>query len=176
VAPFVGFAGLAVARFKAHFTPCVEVAWRLAFEHWGCGYATEAARIALGYGFWCLAFSKVVSFTTATNHRSRAVMERLGCAAILLRISTILRCQKVIRSKSMYFTGSVRVHISPCDDFRCGTFRTWRDKSVMRTNADVPPTTLNLWVHALGYATARCSITSDSNVAGPPLSAAFKRA
>ncbi len=78
VAPFIGFAGIAVARFGAHFAPCVEVGWRLAFEHWGHGYATEAARLALGYGFGTLAFSEIVSFTSATNHRSRAVMERLG--------------------------------------------------------------------------------------------------
>ena len=78
VAAFIGFAGLAVARFSAHFTPCVEVGWRLAFEHWGRGYATEAARLALGYGFGKFALPEVVSFTSATNHRSRAVMERLG--------------------------------------------------------------------------------------------------
>jgi len=78
VAPFMGFAGLAVARFSAHFTPCVEIGWRLAFEHWGRGYATEAGRLALSYGFGSLALSEVVSFTSATNHRSRAVMERLG--------------------------------------------------------------------------------------------------
>jgi RimJ/RimL family protein N-acetyltransferase len=78
VAPFIGFAGLAVARFSAHFTPCVEIGWRLAFAHWGRGYATEAARLALGYGFGTLALPEIVSFTTATNHRSRAVMERLG--------------------------------------------------------------------------------------------------
>ena len=78
VAPFIGFAGLAVPGFSAHFTPCVEVGWRLAFEHWGHGYATEAARLALGYAFGTAALSEVVSFTSATNHRSRAVMERLG--------------------------------------------------------------------------------------------------
>jgi RimJ/RimL family protein N-acetyltransferase len=78
VAPFIGFAGFDVARFKAHFTPCVEIGWRLAFEHWGHGYATEAARVALGYGFGTLAFSDVVSFTSVANQRSRAVMERLG--------------------------------------------------------------------------------------------------
>jgi len=78
VAPFIGFAGLEWARFGAPFTPSVEVGWRLAFEHWGRGYATEAARLALGYGFGTLALSVVVSFTSATNHRSRAVMERLG--------------------------------------------------------------------------------------------------
>jgi RimJ/RimL family protein N-acetyltransferase len=78
VVPFVGFAGLAVARFSAPFTPCVEVGWRLAFAHWGHGYATEAARLALSYGFRTVGLSEVVSFTSTVNQRSRAVMERLG--------------------------------------------------------------------------------------------------
>jgi ribosomal-protein-alanine N-acetyltransferase len=80
-APFVGFAGLTVLTappFRARYTPCVEVGWRLAFEHWGHGYATEAARLALGYAFGKLALSEVVSFTSVVNLRSRAVMERLG--------------------------------------------------------------------------------------------------
>jgi RimJ/RimL family protein N-acetyltransferase len=78
VARFVGFAGLAVPQFTARFTPCIEVGWRLAFEHWGRGYATEAARLTLAYAFGTLALSEVVSFTSTGNHRSRAVMERLG--------------------------------------------------------------------------------------------------
>jgi RimJ/RimL family protein N-acetyltransferase len=78
VTPFIGFAGLIWARFSAAFTPCVEVGWRLAFEHWGHGYATEAARLAIDYGFGALALGEIVSFTSATNRRSRAVMERLG--------------------------------------------------------------------------------------------------
>jgi RimJ/RimL family protein N-acetyltransferase len=78
VAPFVGFAGFSVPRFSAHFIPCVEVGWRLSLAHWGRGFATEAARLALGYGFGTLAFPEVVSYTSATNQRSRAVMERLG--------------------------------------------------------------------------------------------------
>jgi RimJ/RimL family protein N-acetyltransferase len=78
VAPFVGFAGLSRAVFSAHFTPCVEVGWRLALEYWKHGYATEAARLAIGYGFGTLELPEVVSFTSTTNHRSRAVMERLG--------------------------------------------------------------------------------------------------
>ncbi len=78
VAPFIGFAGLAAPKFRSHFTPCVEVGWRLAFEYWGRGYATEAARLILAYGFGTLALSEVVSFTSTVNYRSRAVMERLG--------------------------------------------------------------------------------------------------
>lgn len=77
-APFIGFTGLAVPRFTAAFTPCVEIAWRLAVEHWGKGYATEAARVALAYGFETADLAEIVSFTTIENFRSRAVMERLG--------------------------------------------------------------------------------------------------
>src|SRR5262245_7206045 len=49
--PFIGFVGLAVPSFEAHFTPCVEVGWRLAAEFWGRGYATEAARAGVAFGF-----------------------------------------------------------------------------------------------------------------------------
>jgi ribosomal-protein-alanine N-acetyltransferase len=75
---FVGFVGLAVPRFEAAFTPCVEVGWRLAAEAWGHGYATEAARAALAFGFDRAGLDEVVSFTAVENHRSRRVMERLG--------------------------------------------------------------------------------------------------
>ena len=51
VGDFIGFVGLSVPRFEAHFTPCVEIGWRLAADHWGRGYATEAARVALAFGF-----------------------------------------------------------------------------------------------------------------------------
>jgi RimJ/RimL family protein N-acetyltransferase len=78
VASFAGFVGLAVPRFEAHFTPCVEVGWRLAKTHWGKGYATEAGRAAIAYGFDKLGLTQIVSFTTEGNWRSRAVMERLG--------------------------------------------------------------------------------------------------
>jgi RimJ/RimL family protein N-acetyltransferase len=76
--PIIGMAGLAVPHFQAHFTPCVEVGWRLAVEHWGRGYATEAARAALAFGFGRLGLLEIVSFTTTHNWRSRRVMERLG--------------------------------------------------------------------------------------------------
>lgn len=75
---FIGFAGLAVPPFEAHFTPAVEVGWRLARPAWGHGYATEAGRAALAHGFGELGMGEIVSMTTAGNRRSRAVMERLG--------------------------------------------------------------------------------------------------
>lgn len=74
----IGFAGLAVPSFHAPFTPAVEVGWRLARPAWGQGYATEAGRAALAFGFERLGLDQVVSFTSTGNLRSRAVMERLG--------------------------------------------------------------------------------------------------
>jgi RimJ/RimL family protein N-acetyltransferase len=78
VAPFIGFIGLSRPSFDAHFTPCVEVSWRLGREHWGHGYATEGARAALRFAFEELALAEVVSFTVAKNAASRRVMDRLG--------------------------------------------------------------------------------------------------
>lgn len=77
-APFIGMVGLEVPDFRAHFQPAVEIGWRLAAEHWGRGYATEAARAVLAYGFERLGLPEIVSFTTANNLRSRRVMEKLG--------------------------------------------------------------------------------------------------
>ena len=78
VADFIGFVGLSLPGFTASFTPCFEVGWRLAHEHWGHGYATEAARAALAHGFNELTLDEIVSFTATFNWRSRRVMERLG--------------------------------------------------------------------------------------------------
>jgi RimJ/RimL family protein N-acetyltransferase len=74
----LGFAGLSRPGFEAHFTPAVEVGWRLARAAWGNGYATEAARAALRFGFEIVDLDEIVSFTVPANERSRRVMERLG--------------------------------------------------------------------------------------------------
>lgn len=76
--PFVGYVGLMEQTFEAPFTPCIEVGWRLAFEAWGHGYATEAARLAVRYGFEQVGLDEILSFTALSNTRSIAVMERLG--------------------------------------------------------------------------------------------------
>lgn len=77
VAPFIGYVGLLEHTFEARFTPCVEIGWRLAFPYWGRGYATEAARAAIEFGFADAALEEIVSFTVLANRRSMAVMERL---------------------------------------------------------------------------------------------------
>jgi RimJ/RimL family protein N-acetyltransferase len=75
---FIGFVGLHIPSPELPCSPCVEIGWRLAFEHWGKGYASEAAKAALEVGFGRLNLSEIVSFTAIANHRSRALMQKLN--------------------------------------------------------------------------------------------------
>lgn len=75
---FIGFTGLDMPSFEAHFTPAVEVGWRLARSAWHHGYATEAARASLAFVFEEAGLEEIVAFTSTMNLRSRAVMERTG--------------------------------------------------------------------------------------------------
>ena len=77
-APFAGFIGLCFPRIEAHFTPCVEIGWRLATGFWNQGLATEGASAALSFGFNFLKLDYIVSYTAVDNVRSRRVMEKLG--------------------------------------------------------------------------------------------------
>lgn len=77
-APFIGYVGLSVPRWQAHFTPCVEIGWRLAAADWVKGYAHEAARAALEDGFTRAALEEIVAFTVPANVRSWRLMQRLG--------------------------------------------------------------------------------------------------
>jgi RimJ/RimL family protein N-acetyltransferase len=78
VCPLAGFVGLKHVDFDAHFTPALEIGWRLRRDLWGRGYASEAAEAVLAHAFDDLLYDEIVSFTTRDNERSRAVMERIG--------------------------------------------------------------------------------------------------
>ena len=82
-ASFIGVVGLGIVSYEAAFTPAVEVAWRPARPYWGHGYATEAARAALDYGFEELGLDEIVALTVPANRRSRRVMERLGMTRLV---------------------------------------------------------------------------------------------
>jgi RimJ/RimL family protein N-acetyltransferase len=75
---FAGLTGLNTPTFSTHFTPCTEIGWRFRPEFWGRGLAFRAACQALRFGFESLRLLEIVSFTVATNVRSRNLMERLG--------------------------------------------------------------------------------------------------
>jgi RimJ/RimL family protein N-acetyltransferase len=77
-APFIGMVGLHRMSAAMPMAPGIEIGWRLHPDHWGHGYASEAAQASLDYGFGEGGLSDVVAFTTTVNTRSQAVMERIG--------------------------------------------------------------------------------------------------
>ena len=70
----IGFTGFMVPWFRDG----LEIGWRIRSNHWGCGYAPEAASECLRHGFGTLGFEEVISFTAQINTKSRRVMEKLG--------------------------------------------------------------------------------------------------
>ncbi|MDF3054985.1 MAG: hypothetical protein K0Q74_892 [Gammaproteobacteria bacterium] len=75
---FIGFIGLEYKDWESHFTPAVEVGWRLGSQYWGKGYATEGARAALDYGFKKCGLKEIVSVTVPANIRSIRVIQKIG--------------------------------------------------------------------------------------------------
>ena len=74
----IGYVGLHTPTFEAHFTPCVEIGWRLASDVWGKGLATEGALAVVQHAFENLGLDEIVSFTVPANRRSIRVMEKIG--------------------------------------------------------------------------------------------------
>jgi RimJ/RimL family protein N-acetyltransferase len=75
---FIGFTGLNPMPEGVPGAGEQEVGWRLARHAWGKGYATEAARAALGLGLVDLGLPVIWSMTAVLNKSSEAVMRRLG--------------------------------------------------------------------------------------------------
>ena len=69
---------LAVPAFLPEVLPAVEIGWRLRREHWGYGYATEAAAELLPFGLGDAGLDRVVSIRHVDNARSERVMSKLG--------------------------------------------------------------------------------------------------
>ena len=80
ITPFIGFIGFHRVSFNAHFTPAIEIGYRLDDKYWGQGYALEGAKAAIKYGFDTLNFKEIVAFTSKLNRRSIQLMERLQMA------------------------------------------------------------------------------------------------
>lgn len=75
---FIGFVGLSIPQFEAHFMPAVEIGWRISAQYFGKGFATEAAKKVLEFAFDELKLKEVVSFTVPKNKASQRVMEKIG--------------------------------------------------------------------------------------------------
>lgn len=99
---FMGFIGLHIPTAPLSFAPCVEIGWRLAQKWWGKGLATEGARGALQFGFRELDLDSIVSFTALVNHRSEAVMKRLGMQRETTFEHPVVPAGHVLREHCLY--------------------------------------------------------------------------
>jgi RimJ/RimL family protein N-acetyltransferase len=75
---FVGVVGLMTIPWQAAFTPAVEIGWRISKQFRRQGYAEEAARAALEFGFGTLGLAFIVAFTVPGNAASWKLMAKLG--------------------------------------------------------------------------------------------------
>ena len=58
--------------------PEIELSYDIAYEFWGRGYATEAARECLKYGFENLKLEHIIALTYADHNASLRVMQKIG--------------------------------------------------------------------------------------------------
>lgn len=79
---FIGFTGFHYTVMDTEFSPCVEIGWRLAYDTWGYGYATEAAKACLDYARKNLSFTEIYSFTSVSNRCSENVMKKIGMVKV----------------------------------------------------------------------------------------------
>ncbi|MEM7372269.1 MAG: GNAT family N-acetyltransferase [Bacteroidota bacterium] len=75
---FIGFIGIKHQTFDSHFTPCIDIGWRLAVDAWGKGFATEGAKACLDHAFRQLNLSEIYSTTPLLNTPSKRVMQKIG--------------------------------------------------------------------------------------------------
>ncbi|RYD54075.1 MAG: N-acetyltransferase [Sphingomonadales bacterium] len=78
---FIGFCGLKPGAEDTPIQGKVEIGWRLAYEHWGKGYAREAAQASLNWA-WAKGLDSIAAITTPGNTRSWGLMERLGMTRV----------------------------------------------------------------------------------------------
>ena len=79
---FIGFIGLMNQTYESHFTPCVDIGWRLRRSAWGQGYATEGALACLHFAQESLSLSEVVSVASVSNKASERVMQKIGMTKV----------------------------------------------------------------------------------------------
>jgi RimJ/RimL family protein N-acetyltransferase len=75
---FLGFCGIKPGPDATPIAGQTEIGWRLARDHWGHGFAREAANAVLSWTWINTAEPLVAAITVGDNRRSWGLMERLG--------------------------------------------------------------------------------------------------
>ncbi|MFT4660642.1 MAG: RimJ/RimL family protein N-acetyltransferase [Patiriisocius sp.] len=95
----IGFIGLCEQTYDSHFTPCVDIGWRLKKSEWGKGLATEGAKRCLDFAFEIKNLHKIYAVASEINLASIAIMKKIGMTyhstfdhSLLLENSRIKSC------------------------------------------------------------------------------------
>lgn len=75
---FIGFIGLSEQTYKADFTPCIDIGWRIKSSEWNKGFATEGAKRCLNYVQNNLKIEKIYSIAPKVNIKSELIMTKIG--------------------------------------------------------------------------------------------------
>ena len=94
----------------------IEIGWHFRPASWGHGYATEAARAILNYGFTELTLPTIYAVTTSDNIRSQQVMARLGMQSL--------------GSTDAYYDQSLQLYRLTTDHYSSGQLASMVDKTV----------------------------------------------
>jgi len=73
-ARFMGYCGL----WKPEGWPAVELAWCLAKDYWGKGFALEAGRAAVAWAWQALDVPAIAGFIDPQNHQAKSAAAKLG--------------------------------------------------------------------------------------------------
>lgn len=73
---FLGDCGVTIQEIAGENLP--ELGYHIKKDHWNNGYATEAAKACIRYGFEVLKFQNLYSYTQKNNHSSMRVAEKCG--------------------------------------------------------------------------------------------------
>jgi RimJ/RimL family protein N-acetyltransferase len=74
----LGFCGIQPEPHGTQMAGLPDIGWRLGNAYWGRGYAREAAKASLDWGFANLPDDAIWAITVPANTRSWGLMERLG--------------------------------------------------------------------------------------------------
>jgi ribosomal-protein-alanine N-acetyltransferase len=76
---FIGWAGLKLITYELNgHTNHYDLGYRFMKKHWGKGYATEAARAFVEYGFTVMQLPAIYAYADAGNVNSLAVLAKAG--------------------------------------------------------------------------------------------------
>jgi len=99
---FIGFIGISEQTYEADFTPCIDIGWRIAAQHWDKGFATEGAKKVLAYAFNELGLDRILSIAPMVNTASEHVMQKIGMQKVKTFEHSLLKDNERLKQCVLY--------------------------------------------------------------------------